>query len=67
MIPMILRPPPVPPYWVLYPEPERSQLEAAYRAEHAKYCAEMDRDLTIHLACAIGAFLAIAIELWMFA
>lgn len=58
---MLMRPPPTIPCWPLYPEPERSRLEAAYRREHEEYCAELNWQFKLDLsAVAIGFLLAVA-------
>jgi hypothetical protein len=63
---MLMRPPPVPPYWPMYPEPERSRLEASYRAEHAAYMFEVGRHFQIMIGgfCA-GAAVLICVSLWL--
>lgn len=46
---MLITPRPVMPYWPAYPEPERSALEAAYRAEEAKW--QRETQITLALNC----------------
>jgi hypothetical protein len=49
---------PLPPYWPAYPEPERSRLEEAYRAEHAAYMRRIDRQLIIEMVAVASTFIA---------
>lgn len=54
---MLLEPPPTPPCWPAYPEPERSRLEASYRREHAAYCERIDRTIKREIWVTVAAWL----------
>lgn len=47
---MLIRPRPSVPYWPLYPEPQRSEIEAAYRKEDAEWQREASRTLILNMA-----------------
>ncbi len=61
---MMMRPPPIPPCWPMYPEPERSRLKASYRSEHAAYCDEMDRNMRIDLSAFAFGLLLLVPAIW---
>lgn len=57
---MMISPRPIIPYWPAYPEPERSRLEASYRAEDAMWQHETQSTLLLNTILACTGPLAIA-------
>ena len=64
---MLIPPRPMPPYWPAYPEPERSRLEASYRALDAEWQREAMTAATLNLVLALSWPLAIvaAVVIWV--
>ena len=52
------------PYWPAYLEPERSALEASYRAEERKWQRETQITLTLNLCMALLGPIGIAAAAW---
>ena len=62
---MMIMPPPTAPYWPACDEPERSRLEAAYRAEHEKWWRETRLTMTTNLAWPVLMICIAAALVWV--
>lgn len=54
----LIRPRPIPPYWPVYPEPQRSALEAEYRKLDAEWQREASRAMWLDCITVMCATIA---------